>query len=415
MQKQSSFINAYSFLITGAMALSLFSCQSDRELENEFTNSDLSTSSVSKAAASFSARSLNLPVEKIYLFPADKNYEMIDMGRYALGNVLKDLLTEDMLNKIMQYAKSNGKKSVSFEKIFSLIPELKDKINQGLAVQHLPACPYDFSSFANIKNVMSRNGIDYDLELYILNLESNASAKSFILTPGAELADEANNEDQVMAWYKDIAMPMPVPVKITENEAKTYAAIGTFATIGLNPKTPVVTGGGTTPIGGPLSARKINMRQINIHERFEKYGKSEVYMHAINKSGTNWNPVFAKNFPANDRTKHLVSTGNTFQWVTVDKGQYLFPSNFSVVWNTFERDWWEGYKLTNNVSAGLSIQENGAPMTFANEWYSLYPVNNTLSNNKSMGPLTSVIISNGGNNTYVQGDWNRSEANFYAQ
>jgi hypothetical protein len=33
MQKQSSLINAYSFLITGAMALSLFSCQSDNKYE----------------------------------------------------------------------------------------------------------------------------------------------------------------------------------------------------------------------------------------------------------------------------------------------------------------------------------------------------------------------------------------------
>ncbi|WP_089791457.1 hypothetical protein [Chryseobacterium wanjuense] len=110
----------------------------------------------------------------------------------------------------------------------------------------------------------------------------------------------------------------------------------------------------------------------------------------------------------------ITSTKKTFEWVTVDKGQYLFQSNLSIVWNTFERDWWESFKPMNNIS-GVNFMDNAVPMTFANEWYSLYPVNNTLSNNKSMGPLTSVIISNGGNNTYVQGDWNRSEANFYAQ
>ena len=410
--KKLNFINR-SVLITAIGVISLTSCQDDKMLEADDANPAASQNA--RTGTLFNARLFNLPQQDIYLFPEDQNYEMIDMGRYALGNVIKDMITEENLGQIVNYARNTGEKHVTFEKIFSFMPHLKDQIDSKLATQTLPDCPYNFSSYDHIASVMSRNGIDYSLGLYIYNLDNNPGTGTFILTPGTELDDETDIEDQVMAWYKDPSTLTPTPIKISETEAKTFSTIGTFTSIGLSPTSPVITGpGGPPPAPGPQPLAKINIRQVNLHHRYEKHGKSEVYIHAINKtSSTTWNPLFGSNWPANDRSKHLTSTKKTWEWVTVDKGQYLYQGNVSAVWNTFERDWWEPFKQINSIS-GLSYMDNAIPMTFADEWYGIYPVNNNLTHNKSMGPLKSPIVTNGGNNTYVQGDWNKFEAHFYA-
>ncbi|WP_131329485.1 hypothetical protein [Chryseobacterium piperi] len=406
-------MKGYSTVIAGSL-LFLSACQTDNTLESDLDHSSLKNLTVSKNAF-FQARQLDLPEEKIYLYPEDKNYEMIDMGRYALGKVLKDLIDENILSIVVNYAKNTGEKTVSFEKIFNMVPSLKDQINEKLASQNLPNCPYDFSNYDNIQSIMSRNGIDYGLGLYIYNLDNNPGVNSFILTPGTELEDEANAEDQVMGWYKDPATSIS-PIKISEVEAKTYATLGTFTSIDLIPGIVLGPGGGTTPINPTPVIKNIYIRQVNIHYRYEKSGKSEVYMHALkNTGGNNWNGTFGSNWPANDYSKHLTSTKSTNQWVTVDKGQYLFPNTITTVWNTFERDWYAGFKPVSNLNGATTYQQSGAPMTFADEWYALIPSSNNLSNNKSMGPLKAPIVNNGTNNTYVQGEWNKFEANFYAQ
>lgn len=412
-KKQPISIKGYSAVIAGSLMF-LCSCQTDNVIENDSANSTSKNMATLKNAA-FQVRPLDIAEEKIYTYPEDQNYEMIDMGRYALGKVLKDLIDENMLNIIINYAKSTGEKTVSFEKIFSMIPSLKEQVNEKLASQSLPNCPYDFSNYDHIQSVMSRHGIDYNLGLYILNLDNNPGVSSFILTPGTELEDEANAEDQVMGWYKDPATSIS-PIKISENEAKTFTTTGTFTSIDLIPGVVLGPIGGPTPVNPAPVIKNIYIRQVNIHYRYEKSGKSEVYMHALkNTGGNNWAGTFGSNWPANDYSKHLTSTKSTNQWVTVDKGQYLFPNTITTVWNTFERDWYAGFKPLSNFNGATTYQQSGAPMTFSDEWYALIPSSNNLSNNKSMGPLKAPIVNNGSNNTYVQGEWNKFEANFYAQ
>ncbi|RWX03477.1 hypothetical protein [Flavobacterium cerinum] len=374
-------------------------------------NGGLSSSSV---PPDFNARALNLTEEEVYLFPEDPNYEMIDMGRYALGKVLKDMINAAAIAQITNYAKINGVKTVTFDKIFGLFPGMKAMIDQKLSTQSLPSCPYDFSSFDKIQSVMSREGIDYNLGVYIYNLESNPGGEFFILTPGAELNDEEGGEDQIMAWYKGANLTAD-PIKITEGEAGTFATMGAFFSLVLDPKVLGPVGNGPTgPIGGPL-VKKICVRQVNIKHRYEKSGKSEIYFHALkNTGGNNWATLY-NNWPANDSSKHLTSTKSTNQWVTVDKGQVLFNSDLSVVWNTFERDWYSSFKPVNNLLGATTMMQSGAPMTFANEWYALVPSTNNLSNSKSMGPFKAPILTNGASNTYLLGEGSKFQAYFYAQ
>lgn len=416
-----------TLLLSAGWLLCTFSCQTDSipeavELQKD---SDLSNSKTSI----FNARSLNLSEEEVYLYPEDQNYEMIDMGRYALGKALKDLLTVEMMSKIINHAKQTESKAISFEKMFSLFPYLKNELDDLLAAQSLPGCPYDFSSYNQIQNVMNRNGIDYDLELYVLNLDTTPGGKSFILTPGTQIEDEDNYEDQITAWYlkdntsnRNNDISNLSSIKITEHEAVAYSTLGTLLSIALKAKdvvlAPVNGGGGpTTPIGGPV-LNTISIRDIKIQHRYEKHGKSEIYMQAVKNTGSAWNGVFGANFFGRDYSKHLTSTKKINEWVQVDKGQTLFLSNINVVWNIFERDWWEGLQEVNNVyTNGTTVERKlkAAPMTFYGEWYSITPENNNLSNGKSMGTLKSQILLNGTNNTWVPGDQSKSEVNFYAQ
>lgn len=393
----------------------LLSCDSDKISESESQNVTPKSGGLSSSSVppDFNARALNLTEEEVYLFPEDPNYEMIDMGRYALGKVLKDMINAAAIAQITNYAKISGVKTVTFDKIFSLFPNMKAMIDQQLSAQVLPSCPYDFSSFDKIQSVMSREGIDYNLGVYIYNLEANPTGGFFVLTPGAELEDEEGGEDQIMAWYKGGNLTAD-PIKITEAEAGSFATMGAFLSLVLDPKVlgGPPNGGPSAPTGGVI--KKISARQVNIKHRYEKWGKSEVYFHAIkNNGGSNWISLYS-NWPANDSSKHLTSTKSTNKWVTVDKGQALFDSNLNVVWNTFERDWYSSFKPVNNLG-GSNIMQSGAPMTFANEWYALVPATDNLSNGNSMGPLKGPILTNGTSNTYFIGEGSKFQAYFYAQ
>jgi len=407
--------NTCIVLLVSSMATGMISCDSDRLAESQEAASKILLTAKSH---DFNARPLDMSEQEVYIYPEDSNYEMIDMGRFALGKAIKDLLDEDMIARIMDHAKITYDKTVSFEELFSLYPALQSQLNNKLMNQDLPGCPYDFSSYDKIQNVMSRNGTDYQLSLYVYNLGVSPGGGGFILSPGTELEDESNYDDQIMAWYKNPQSSTISPIKINEDEAKTYSAIGTLLTVNLRIKNPpVVLGPGPGPFPDPVP-KPINIREINIHYRYEKSGKSEVYMHAVKNTGNAWNGVFGNNWPANDFSKHLTSTKKTNQWVTVDKGQYLFQSDISTVWNTFERDWYQSFKFVNNVSmngAPVDIFYKGAPMTFGDEWYALIPNSNTLSNNLSMGPFKSPIVGGGSNNTYMQGEYNKFEARFYSQ
>lgn len=407
--------NAYSVLLFSSMTIGIVSCNSDDLAESQETAFNIQLAAKN---LSFDARPLNMSEEKVYIYPDDSNYEMIDMGRFALGKAIKDLLDEDMIAQIMDNAKISYDKTVSFEELFSLYPALQNQLNDKLINQNLPGCPYDFSSYDKIQNIMSRNGIDYQLSLYVYNLGLSPGGGGFILSPGTEIEDENNYDDQIMAWYKDPQNSTISTIKINEDEAKTYSSIGTLLTINLRIKNPsVILGPNPGPTPAPVP-KSVNIREINIHYRYEKNGKSEVYMHAVKNMGNAWNGVFGSNWPANDYSKHLTSTKKTNQWVTVDKGQYLFQSDVSAVWNTFERDWYQSFKFVNNVSMNgtpVDIFYKGAPMTFADEWYALIPSGNTLSNNLSMGPFKSSVVGNGSSNTYMQGEYNKFEARFYSQ
>lgn len=363
-----------------------------------------------------SYRSLDMSEPELYVYTDDVAMERIDMARYALGKALKELLTAEMLTELREQAIERANRSLLFSTIFELYPSLEESLNESLSMQELPECPYDFTNYQSIKYALFDDYDSYEPQLFFYNLNSTAKVSSFILSPGLEIEDEDGFDDQIMAWHKDEHSSFS-EIKLNEKEAKLSNILITSLGLKGNIVWPNPTGPGTTPNPpSPTLYKSISMQKVNIHHRFEKNGKSEVYAYGVQSSGsTNFEKCFST-FPG-DFSRHLTSTKKTWQWVDCDKNKLLFNVSKNVIWNVFERDWYQPWQPVS-IFNGATNTTAWVPMTNANEWYALVPSTNSLSNNKSLkngSGLKNAILANGTNWTYFQGENNKFECYFNAQ
>lgn len=401
------------FITACLLALGLGSCQKDVKTK---PNAETFNATVSAKQQNLNFRPLNTSDANLLLFPQDANYEKIDMAVYAFGNVLKGLLTQDMVNFIVSQVQANPERRVSFTTIFNQFPTLQNAMNQGLANQSITTIPYDFSSVNKILAVLQRNGITYELGINIPNLGLFSSHTVQVLTPGLELSDEAGHEDQIMGWFRQNGTN--TPVRIDENEAMTFAVA--VLNVHLNPigGVPPIN---TVPIGGPIapggSYSGIDMINIRPWFKFEKKSKSEIWLHAMYywTGPSSWYPLYS---PALSSFvgygKSLVTTADMGNWHYVNTHMSNLVED--VIWNVYERDWWESFKRINQLG-GTVTYNWGAPMRFYGEVYGIDPANNHPNNTYTpayMGTYRSTIISNMPSTTYLNGFSGNANFNFNA-
>lgn len=415
---QHTRINCYARFITLIAGFAFLSCASSCKKEAHLSTAASNNTKTMKAITgtlTLSTRPLDMSEPELYLYSEDVSLERIDMARYALGKAFKEVITPEILESLKTEASQRANNSLLFSTIFELYPDLAAQLDEALTNQALPECPYDFTSYQKIKDEMFDDNDNYEPNLYFYNLASNPTTSSFILSPSLEIEDEDGFDDQIMAWYKE-GQSDYTEIKLNEEEARVSKDL--IATIGLqgNIVWPGTPGGGTTPIPAvPTPYDYIYMPKINIHQRYEKHGKSEVYAYGYNT--TNSLKCFST-FPG-DFSRHLCSTKKTWEWVDCDENSLLFSTTPSIIWNTFERDWYQPWQPIATLESSLNINENAwVPMTRADEWYALTPGTNNSSNNKSLrnssNSLKNTIHANGTNLTYFVGDGNKFECYFNA-
>lgn len=383
------------FAILPLLALALLnSCKKQEDI----IEPGKSVHALAREGNPFSFRPLNMTPAALLAFSEDGEYEKIDMGRYALGNAVKDYIDSNISDYIVNAAKASPAGSVGVDDVFAQFPEFATQVQNALASTTIEGIPYDFSTYANIKNVMVRNGVQYFLEFSVPNMDSVDLGQLPVLSPSSDVAETSSDEDisadQVAAWHLTPKVGQETKnratlIKVVENEA--FASRIPFISITLNSRLAI--NGPTTALQkgtstNPWTLRdEIHIKGLKINTRFEKSGASQVcfngYYHWSNGGAwksTDYNLVVSQGRIFNrdywsvvDVAKKNIGTWrgidfffSNFLPVTYHDNSTGFTTDYdAMMWNTYERDWWEGKKYIASVN-GFDIQGR---MTFDNETF----------------------------------------------
>lgn len=367
-------------------------------------------------------RIFDAPLSSVLQFPEDIAYEKIDMARYVVGNVMKDFLTVEISDYILQRARASENSTVDLQEVFDRYPDFFRRVEAGLASSQIEEIPYGFRTYNDIISALNKDGEHYDLEFHVPNAATSLSGVLPIFSPGLELDDEELHPDQVGAWILDAGGEKNTAtfIKIDENEmlgqTTAFMSISLRNTISAFPGIPNVFK--NTANNTWSSQNGIKIKGVKINERFEKHGASEVCYNAAYKLPGGWarkSQVKQRDFfPLVDVAKKNIGT-----WRGVDNILcYLMPVTYNegygnntseaCMWNTYERDWWESAKtIASDDNSGYKLTGN---TTFSNETYMYKPADATPGAKWCISQSSSDIIWNAVGQTNMNGNY-QSEMN----
>lgn len=346
-------------LVFFAGSLFLVSCQKDR-IEPEV----LSSTSEFKIN--------EVPLHQVPLHEEDKEDEVINFALMDLSRALLPFgIDQAFVDFVVEKAQSNNG-LVLLEHVFEHFPTIKDVMTSDFL--GTAACPF------------VHTGYQYKTALFVPNFEIARKGQLPVLSPGIELYDDIKNDnpDIIFAWDV-LADGQSIAINIGEKEAMQTNRPIINLTLELcerqadglskanlgNAKLPMISADEFTWRGN----RFFSSYEIKLNHRYDRSNRSEFWCQSnrIISDGTfEWiNSSSGGRYEV--ATIHRDDIGAQVKVWKYFAGNYTPYSDNTVLYNTYERDWYASYKDLGSGTAFSTTLNYEGRRRYYDEWYSFDP------------------------------------------